>query len=109
MSLPLRRIAVLPEHDPGSWYWQVPAVAQLREIQLRSVQATLEGAMDIQGILGVDSDVRNGFDGIKVTYKIDGDASPDQFGGEIRLQIRKREDEVGVEALNLVDARVDKS
>jgi predicted ATPase len=30
VSLPLRRIAVLPEHDPGSWYWQVPAVAQLR-------------------------------------------------------------------------------
>jgi hypothetical protein len=29
-------------------------------------QATLEGGMDIQGILGIDSDVRNGFDGIKV-------------------------------------------
>ena len=25
--------------------------------------------MDIQGILGIDSDVRNGFDGIKVKYK----------------------------------------
>ncbi|GIT47383.1 MAG: hypothetical protein Ct9H300mP13_1790 [Gammaproteobacteria bacterium] len=31
--------------------------------------------MDIQGILGMDSDVRNGFDGIKVTYQIDADAS----------------------------------
>lgn len=30
--------------------------------------------MDIQGILGIDSDVRNGFDGIKVTYDIDADA-----------------------------------
>ena len=28
-----------------------------------------------QGILGIDSDVRNGFSGIKVTYKIDADAS----------------------------------
>jgi len=55
----------------------IAAVAQLREIQLRSVSATLEGGMDIQGILGVDADVRNGFDGIKVTYKIDADASPD--------------------------------
>jgi uncharacterized OsmC-like protein len=53
----------------------IAAVAQHRNIQLRSVIATLEGGMDIQGILGIDSDVRNGFDGIKVTYKIDADAS----------------------------------
>ncbi len=53
----------------------IAAVAQNREIQLRSVTATLEGGMDIQGILGIDSDVRNGFDNIKVTYKIDADAS----------------------------------
>jgi len=53
----------------------VAAVAQHRGIQLRSVKATLEGGMDIQGILGIDSNVRNGFDGIKVTYDIDADAS----------------------------------
>ena len=47
----------------------IAAVAQHREIQLRSVTATLEGDMDIQGILGIDSDVRNGFDGIKVTLR----------------------------------------
>ena len=57
----------------------VAAVAQHREIQLRSVTATVEGGMDIQGILGIDSDVRNGFDGIKVTYKIDADASEDDI------------------------------
>jgi len=53
----------------------VAAVAQLRKIQLRSVTATLEGDMDIQGILGVDSDVRNGFDGIRVKFDIDADAT----------------------------------
>ena len=53
----------------------IAAIAQHRGIQLRSVSATVEGAMDIQGILGIDSDVRNGFDGIKVTYHIDADAS----------------------------------
>jgi uncharacterized OsmC-like protein len=52
----------------------IAAVAQNRNIQLRSVTATIEGDMDIQGILGIDSDVRNGFGGIKVTYKIDADA-----------------------------------
>ena len=51
------------------------AVAQNRDIQLRSVKATIEGDMDLQGILGIDSDVRNGFDGIRVTYDIDADAS----------------------------------
>ena len=57
----------------------VAAVAQHREIQLRSVTAIVEGGMDIQGILGIDSDVRNGFDGIKVTYNIDADASDDDI------------------------------
>src|SRR4030081_1177315 len=52
----------------------VAAIAQHRGIQLRSVTATIEGNMDIQGILGIDSDVRNGFDGIKVVYNIDADA-----------------------------------
>jgi uncharacterized OsmC-like protein len=53
----------------------VAAVAQNRGIQLRSVEAKLEGNMDIQGILGVDSDVRNGYEDIKVTFNIDADAS----------------------------------
>ena len=57
----------------------VAAVAQHREIQLRSVKATLEAGMDIQGILGIDSDVRNGFDGIKVSYEIDADASKEDI------------------------------
>ena len=57
----------------------IAAVAQHRKIQLRSVAATLAGSMDIQGILGIDSDVRNGFDGIKVTYEIDADATPDEI------------------------------
>jgi uncharacterized OsmC-like protein len=57
----------------------VASIAQLRKIQLRSVKATLEGAMDIQGILGIDSDVRNGFNDIKVNFEIDADASKDDL------------------------------
>jgi uncharacterized OsmC-like protein len=57
----------------------VAAVAQHRQIQLRSVTATIEGGMDIQGILGIDSDVRNGFDGIKVKFDIDADATQEQL------------------------------
>ena len=67
----------------------VAAVAQNREIQLNSVSATLEAGMDIQGILGIDSDVRNGFDGIKVTYNIDADASQEDIEA-IVAQSQKR-------------------
>ena len=57
----------------------IAAVAQNRNIQLRSVKATLEGSMDIQGILGIDSDVRNGFDGVKVHFDIDAEATQAQI------------------------------
>ena len=67
----------------------IASVAQLREIQLRSVTATVEGGMDIQGILGMDSDVRNGFDGIKVTYDIDADATAEEIQA-IVAQSQKR-------------------
>ncbi|MBL7499098.1 OsmC family protein [Frankia sp. CNm7] len=53
----------------------VASVAQNRGIQLRSVEASLEGKHDIRGILGIDGDVRNGFNDIKVTFTIDADAS----------------------------------
>lgn len=57
----------------------IASVAQMRDIKLNSVAATLEGDMDLQGILGIDSDVRNGFEGIKVTYNIDADATPEEI------------------------------
>ena len=52
----------------------VAAVAQNRGVQLRSVESTLEGKMDIRGILGMDNDVRMGYDDINVKFKIDADA-----------------------------------
>ena len=53
----------------------IASVAQNRGVQLRSVESRVEGKMDIQGILGMDSDVRNGYSDIKVTFDIDADAS----------------------------------
>lgn len=67
----------------------IASVAQNRNIQLRSVKATLEGGMDLQGILGIDSDVRNGFDGIKVHYDIDADASKEDIAALV-AQSQKR-------------------
>ena len=56
----------------------VASVAQNRGIQLRSVEATVEGNHDIRGILG-DSDVRNGYNDIKVTFNIDADATKQEI------------------------------
>ena len=57
----------------------VAAVAQRRGIQLYSVKASLEADMDIQGILGIDDEVRNGFGAIRVHFDIRADASEDDI------------------------------
>ncbi len=45
--------------------------------------------MDIQGILGIDSDVRNGFEGVTVKYEIDADASQEDIEAVV-AQSQKR-------------------
>jgi uncharacterized OsmC-like protein len=67
----------------------VASVAQNRGIQLRSVSASVEGDMDLQGILGIDPDVRNGFNAIRVTFDIDADATRDEIAALI-AQSQKR-------------------
>ena len=67
----------------------VAAVAQRRGIQLHSVKATIEGDMDIQGILGIDDTVRNGFDAVRVHFEISADASEDEIKA-IVAQSQKR-------------------
>jgi uncharacterized OsmC-like protein len=67
----------------------IASVAQNRNVQLRSVRATLEAGMDLQGILGIDAGVRNGFDGIRVHYEIDADATADEIAALV-AQSQKR-------------------
>ena len=67
----------------------VAAVAQHRGIQLRTVTATLNGDMDLAGILGIDPDVRNGFGAITVRYEIDADATREEIEA-IVAQSQKR-------------------
>jgi len=57
----------------------IAAVAQQRQIQLRSVRASVTAEMDLHGILGADPDVRNGFSGVRVDYDIDADASREEI------------------------------
>ena len=67
----------------------VAAVAQLRGIQLRSVTATIEGQMNVLGILGADPEVRNGFESILLRFAIDADASREDLEAVI-AQSQKR-------------------
>lgn len=67
----------------------VAAVAQNRGVQLNSVQATVEGDMDVAGILGADPDVRNGFTAIRIAFEIDADATAQEIAGLV-AQSQKR-------------------
>lgn len=67
----------------------VAAVAQHREIQLHSVTSTVEGKMNVLGVLGGDPDVRNGFSEISIGFKIDADASDEDIQALV-AQAQKR-------------------
>jgi uncharacterized OsmC-like protein len=48
--------------------------AAARGIELESVESTVEGDLDVQGLLGLSDDVRNGYQGIRMSFKVKGDA-----------------------------------
>ncbi|HUF56479.1 MAG TPA: OsmC family protein [Thermohalobaculum sp.] len=49
-------------------------IAAARGVELEEVTATVEGDMDLRGILGISDEVRNGYEGIRVDFTIKGDA-----------------------------------
>lgn len=55
------------------------SVAENRGIELTSAKATVEGEMDLAGVLGIDPDVRNGFRSIRVHFDVAADASADDI------------------------------
>jgi uncharacterized OsmC-like protein len=67
----------------------IASIAQYRDIQLRSVTATLTGKMDVQGVMGVDPEVRNGFSGVNVHFDVDADATPEELEALV-AQAQKR-------------------
>ena len=48
-------------------------VAAARGVPLREVSSTVEGDIDLLGILGLSGEVRNGYQQIKVSFKVRGD------------------------------------
>ena len=54
-------------------------VAAARGVHLTEAESTLEGDMDVQGALGLSDDYRNGFEQIRVSFRIAGDASEEKL------------------------------
>ena len=64
-------------------------IAAARGVKLTEVESTVEGDMNMLGILGLSEEVRNGYETIRVNFKIKGDASPEKLQ-EVVEQSRSR-------------------
>jgi len=54
-------------------------VAAAHGVRLTEVESTLEGDMDVRGCLGLDDSYRNGFEQIRVTFRVEGDAHAEKL------------------------------
>lgn len=64
-------------------------IAAARGVRLTSVSSVVEGDIDLQGILGMSDEVRNGYQRIRADFRIEGDA-PEEKLREIVEQSRAR-------------------
>ncbi len=64
-------------------------IAAARGVTLHEVQSTVEGNIDLRGILGLSDEVRNGYREIRVSFDVKGDASEEKLR-EIVEQSRAR-------------------
>jgi uncharacterized OsmC-like protein len=67
----------------------VASVAANRGVQLNSVSSSIEGDMDLQGILGMDPDVRNGYSKIRVNFEVDADADDETVAKIVQQSIKR--------------------
>lgn len=67
----------------------IATVAAARRVDLEEVVAKIEGDIDLQGVLGLSDQVRNGYKSIRVQFELKGNA-PDEKLREIVEQSRKR-------------------
>ncbi len=53
--------------------------AAARGIRIESLESHLEGDLDLQGFLGVAEGMRPGYQGVRVSFKVKSNASPEQL------------------------------
>jgi uncharacterized OsmC-like protein len=54
-------------------------VAAARGVNLSEVESRFEGNADVRGALGLSNEVRNGYENIRVTFTVKGDAPPEKL------------------------------
>ena len=64
-------------------------IAAARGITLHRVSSTVCGDIDLLGILGLDDTVRNGYQKVRVSFQIDGDASDEELAGLVERSRRR--------------------
>jgi uncharacterized OsmC-like protein len=64
-------------------------IAAARGIRLSKVEATLTGDIDLRGILGLSDKVRNGYERLKISFEIKGDAPREKLE-QVVMQAKAR-------------------
>ncbi len=64
-------------------------ISAARKVTLHRVESSVEGDIDLQGILGLDDDVRNGFQAVRVRFEIDADATPEVIASIVEQSIAR--------------------
>ncbi|MGC2241897.1 MAG: OsmC family protein [Acidimicrobiia bacterium] len=64
-------------------------IAAARGIDLRSVESTVSGDIDLMGLLGLDDSVRNGYDAIDVRIRIEGDGTAEELAGVVKRSVAR--------------------
>jgi uncharacterized OsmC-like protein len=59
--------------------------AAARGIKIESIESELEGDLDLHGFLRLDKNVRNGYQNVRVKFKVKSDASPEQLADLARI------------------------
>ena len=67
----------------------VANIASARQIKLNAVNVNVEGDIDLQGLLGLDDEVRNGFQKIRATVQVDGDADAEKLAKVVQQSIAR--------------------
>ena len=70
-------------------------IAAARGVNLTSVESTVEGDIDLLGILGLSDEVRNGYQQIKVNFRLEGDDPDKRRRGRGKSEEGPSDEELG--------------
>ena len=64
-------------------------IASVRQVKLTSVKTTVQGDIDLLGLLGLSEDVRNGYNAIRAKVAIEGDADAEKLAKIVHQSVAR--------------------